>query len=105
MKKISKDLQVSDYTPDASGTCLQGHIETTYKKLKSIFGTPFKGDGYKIQAEWFISTPDGIATIYDYKEGKNYCGKDGISKTEVTNWHIGGHKPEVAEWIKKIINQ
>ena len=77
------------------GTCLQGQIYVTYEELVKVFGKEHsKGDGYKVQAEWVLKFEDGtIATIYDYKEGKNYCGNHGKSKQHVTDWHIGGSHP------------
>ena len=80
---------------DANGTHLQGHVNTTYDRLVEVFGKEHsKGDGYKVQAEWVLKFADGtIATIYDYKEGKNYCGNHGKSKQHVTDWHIGGSHP------------
>lgn len=72
---------------------LQGEVKITYAELVEAFGPEnCEGDGYKVQAEWSIKFADGIyATIYDWKEGVNYCGpEDGIPKEQVTNWHIGG---------------
>ena len=77
----------------ASGTSLQGYVEVTYATLKRVFGAPTcDGDGYKVDAEWLLKFADGtIATIYNYKDGKNYCGAKGTPKTKITNWHIGGN--------------
>lgn len=83
-------------------TCRQSEIDVSYKDIVKVFGKEtLNGDGYKVQAEWHIFTPDGIATIYDYKEGKCYNGKDGISKTKVRDWHIGGDNLNVVQWILK----
>ena len=75
-----------------NGTHLQGHVNASYDELVAVFGKEHSdGDGYKVQAEWVLKFEDGtIATIYDYKEGKNYNGSSGISKEKVTDWHIGG---------------
>lgn len=75
----------------AVGTHLQGYVNATYAELKRAFGEPSNGDGYKVDAEWVIRGLDGVvATIYNYKDGKNYCGKQGKPKTRITDWHIGG---------------
>ena len=49
-----------------------------YTILVKTFGEPnAEGDGYKVDAEWNLLTPDGIATIYNYKDGPSYMGSDG----------------------------
>jgi hypothetical protein len=85
---------------------LQGEVKITYAELVEIFGRENNtGDDYKVQAEWSIKFADGIyATIYDWKEGKNYCGDDGISKEQVTNWHIGGTTKASVTHVMEIIN-
>ncbi len=45
---------------------------------------------HKTDAQWYIETPFGICTIYNYKDGKNYCGKNGLALKDITNWHLGG---------------
>lgn len=83
-------------------TCLQGYINATYKDLVHAFGEPTipEGDGYKVQAEWNFITPNGFATIYDYKKGDCYNGVgNGIPKTKVTEWNIGGANQEVVKDI------
>jgi len=76
----------------AGGTCLQGCIETKYSNLVACFGEPTsQGDGYKVDAEWVLTFPGGIvATIYNYKSGPNYLGKDGMTVSDITDWHVGG---------------
>lgn len=72
-------------------TWLQGETTATYKELTSLFGKPHDGDGYKVDAEWRIKFEDGtLATIYNWKDGKNYCGEDGTPTEQITEWHIGG---------------
>lgn len=91
--------------PQISGTHLQGYVSVEYSKLKRIFGKPLDGDGYKVDAMWAIEFSDGmVATIYNYKDGKNYLGSAGTPKTKITEWHIGGHSEEVVERIKSLIN-
>ena len=87
-------------------SCLQGHVKITYKELCAIFGQENNtGDDYKVQAEWQIKFADGIyATIYDYKQGKNYCGSSGISKAKVTDWHIGGMTKASVSRVMEVID-
>jgi hypothetical protein len=79
---------------DVNGTCLQGEITAGYDELVSLFGKPQEADGYKVDAEWDIRFEDGtVATIYNWKNGKNYCGEDGTPTEQITDWHVGGdHK-------------
>jgi hypothetical protein len=72
------------------GTSLQGVISVSYADVCKVFGK--EHDGCKIDAEWCVKFSDGtIATIYNYKDGKNYCGESGLETSNITNWHIGGH--------------
>jgi hypothetical protein len=89
---------------DVNGTCCQGEIDISYKKLVKVFGEPEESDGYKVDAEWSIQFEDGeVATIYNYKDGKNYNGDSGKKTEKITEWHIGGNKKIVVERIKKIL--
>lgn len=90
---------------EINGTSLQGYVEISYKKLIEVFGKPnVKVDGYKTDAEWLIMTPVGIATIYNYKDGKNYCGKAGKATSKIVEWHIGGRSDEVVNFIREALN-
>ena len=76
----------------ASGTSLWKRINATYEELKSIFGKPTypTGDGYKTDVEWVIKLDNGtVFTIYNWKDGKHYLGTSGLSKSQITDWHIG----------------
>lgn len=87
-------------------TGLVGYVDVDYKTLVKKFGKPHGSDGYKSDAEWEIEFEDGkVATIYNYKDGKNYCGRDGMPKTKITNWHIGGNDNVVAGRIQEILGE
>ena len=90
----------------ANGTSLRGYVEITYDALVKKFGEP-NGlpDTGKQDAEWVLSTPKGIATIYNYKNGKNYCGEDGLAVWEIEEWNIGGHNDDVVEVIKQALGE
>ena len=89
---------------DVSGTHLQGHINVEYSVLKKIFGKPTLGDEYKTDAEWEILFEDGtVATIYNWKNGKNYLGRNGTAKTKITHWNVGGNSKEVVERIQEVL--
>lgn len=107
MRTITKEILENGIIKNyyvADGTCLQGEIEIDYKILVKCFGLPGKGDGYKVDAEWTVLTPFGVATIYNYKDGKNYCGVAGLQKSKIRNWHIGGKQKEVVRIIWKAIS-
>ena len=85
-------------------THLVGEINVSYDELVKTFGLPNEeGDDYKTDAEWSIFTPDGVATIYNYKDGKNYLGKEGLNVKDIRDWHIGGQSKSVISWIEKVL--
>ena len=78
-----------------NGTSLQGEIDASYQELCDLFGAPTGGDGYKTDAEWEVKFSDGtIATIYNWKNGKNYEGENGQAVEQIRDWHIGGHSAQ-----------
>jgi len=87
------------------GGWLQGCIDASYAELKNLFGKPSENfDDYKSDAEWQIKFADGTrACIYNYKDGKNYCGKDGLLKSKIRNWHIGGSQQIAVTRVKDVI--
>jgi len=77
-----------------------GYIDVSYKTLKRVFGKPEVGDEYKSDAEWRVLFDNGVyATIYNYKDGKNYLGKEGTRKKEIRDWHVGGQNPECVDLV------
>ena len=83
-----------------NGTHLQTTFDESYANVCKAFGEPNAfGDEYKIDAEWNLITPAGVATIYNYKDGKNYNGEEGLDVEDITNWHVGGHTPKVIKYI------
>jgi hypothetical protein len=93
----------NDNIPFISGW-LQGQIIADYKELKKLFGKPTKGDEYKVDAEWEILFEDGsYATIYNWKDGKNYNGKSGTPITKITDWHIGGENKNAIPHIESLL--
>lgn len=97
-----------DPTISPDGTSLAGECQpdTTYADLVAIFGEPGTGDEDKVDAEWDIKFDDGlIATIYNYKTGKNYLGEEGLSTDLLRgdDWHIGGVTKAVADRVNEII--
>lgn len=86
-------------------TSFKGYVLATYQDLVDTFGSPTtNGDNYKVDVEWLIQTPHGIATIYNYKDGKAYLGEGGLNAVQICEWHVGGKTPESYVWIKKQIS-
>jgi hypothetical protein len=96
----------NDSDIDVNGTAYQGAIRESFEKLLEVFGTPLGASSdNKVDVEWEIEFGNGIvATIYNWKDGNAYCGKDGLDPVEITDWHIGGKNQhsvwEVEEYLK-----
>jgi len=93
-------------TKNVNGTSLQGYIRASYEQLLKAFGRPHEGmsDGYKTDVEWAFEFADGtIATLYNWKNGKNYCGSEGLELNDIYDWNVGGHSDKAVEKIKKLI--
>lgn len=82
----------NDIKINASGTSLRGYLAVSYADLIKKLGKPSEFyDDYKSDAEWLVSWYDGeMATIYNYKNGKNYCGPSGLDIKNITLWNVGG---------------
>jgi hypothetical protein len=85
----------ADVDLNINGTSYQGVVDTHYWLLKEAFGEPTDGDGDKVQAEWILHTPFGVATIYDWKSSKQVG--------DITEWHIGGHNNAVVDAVNDYI--
>ncbi len=87
-------FQNGDFGAELNMPSLQGYINTSYADLVACFGEPQGGfDDYKQDVCWDIKFADGVvATIYNWKDGPNYCGEDGTPVEYIREWHIGGHR-------------
>jgi len=101
--KILSELVQTRENP-SFGSCLQGYQDTPFAELVEAFGEPMSdGDGYKVDAEWVLVTPDGtFVTIYNYKDGKNYNGDCGYDVEDIRDWHIGGHDSKALEAVANV---
>ena len=100
----SKDLTFYSSTRGAHGTGFMGYVQASYADLVRIFGEPTDGDGDKTDAQWVLRfADDQVATIYNYKNGKTYLGADGLDKTEIETWHVGGKSKIALSRIQKIL--
>lgn len=88
-----------------TSTSLQGYVDASYKQIVKVFGKPGDGDGEKVDAEWEIIFEDGtVATIYNYKDGKNYNGEEGTKTEDITDWHIGGTDKKAVERVNEALS-
>ena len=90
---------------DFMGTSLVGVISVSYSRLVELFGDSKQWDEYKTDANWTIEFDDGlVVTIYNYKNGVNYLGKDGLEKEDIIEWNIGCKAKEGLERIILILS-
>lgn len=108
---VTKDYETHNDNNDIvqGGTSLQGYCDedTTYQELVEAFGEPEESDGYKVDANWRIKFNDGtVATIYNYKTGKNY-NEDGegldVEDMIGQHWHIGGNSIEAEQKVRETL--
>jgi hypothetical protein len=99
-------MQINKSTIDTNGTSLQGYINCSYDDLVEALGYPIEPEylDTKTDAEWDIQFDDGtVATIYNWKNGKRYCGEIGYNLCDIPQWHVGGRSPEVVERVAFLI--
>jgi hypothetical protein len=86
----------------SNGSSFQGNIDESYHTLKKVFGEPnSNGDGHKVDVEWILQFEDGsYATIYNYKNGRNYLGSEGLPKSKIEDWHVGGFSEKALKNVK-----
>ena len=94
-------------TTNVGGTFLQGYIKASYEQLVKTFGEPHDpdGDNYKTDVEWAFEFADGtIATLYNWKNGKNYLGEaEGLELNDSYEWNVGGNSDKaVAKLLEKL---
>ena len=103
MEIILDGIKVND--PDFPYcTSLQSYIDISYDEIVEVLGAPECSDGYKTDAEWTLEAPDGtVATIYNYKDGKNYNGASGLDVEEIRDWHIGGRNEAAVLLVNRVL--
>jgi len=91
--------QLKDIKPttDIHGTHLQGYLDVSYDEILQVMGNhlikPIKMKGYycKTDVEWHGQFKDGrVFTIYNWKNGENYCGDRGLQLGQIKTWNVGG---------------
>ena len=101
-----KIMKVNDMGIKVGGTHLLGYMNASYDMITNALGYPLEDgfDNMKSDAEWHIEFDDGaVATIYNYKNGKNYLGEHGYHVCDIPQWHIGGRSADVVSRVVSLI--
>ena len=92
----------------ATGTGFLAYMDIGYADLVATLGEPIAADGYKVDAEWILEFPAPhrvVATIYNYKTGRNYLGPTAPGIQDIRDWHIGGHGQRAMECVAALFPQ
>lgn len=89
---------------ELAGTSYRGKVTATYQQLSEVFGEPdiIKGTPESLY-EWWIETPDGIASVHDQSRYAEY-GFDVRADGRPWQWHVGGHTANVVTWIQQAVH-
>lgn len=100
---------------DINFTSRHGYVSATPVTLVDLFGKPDEADGYKVSMEYVFVSPEGdVATLYDWKATSLYGGTRTTprmlrAQTRPFEFHVGAHKPEVAEafiaWLRQTLGE
>ena len=101
----------NDKKINVNNTSLAGEIEATFAQLLTTFGTPLgQSTDNKVDVEWNVEVEghESPITIYNWKNGVAYLGKDGLNPTDITTWNIGANQKGkflAPETIQTILNE
>ena len=90
------------------GTGFLAYMDIGYADLVATLGAPGQADGFKVDAEWILEFPAPdrtVATIYNYKTGRNYLGPSAPATEDLRDWHIGGHDQRAVDCVAKLFPQ
>ena len=86
------------------GSHLLEVVDVTFENLVKLFGEPHVINAHdKTDASWYLLVDGHIMTIYNWKDGKNYLGEDGLNIEDITSWHIGGFDNHQGRILKRYI--
>jgi len=93
MKNLESAVQ------ETGGSSLQGYIDAAYHEIVDALGQPnCPVDEHKVDVEWAFRLDDTVFTIYNWKNGYNYCGdRDGMAVERMNHWHVGGFSKDAEE--------
>ena len=101
---MPKIKRINSSETNISGTCFADSMLASYKDIFDKLGPPCDSfDNYKSDAEWILEFEDGtVATIYNWKNGKNYLGDDGLEVDQITEWNVGGHSKKDLDKLQMV---
>jgi hypothetical protein len=104
------NFENGNFDLEVIGTHGQGTIDATFEELKHCFGNPRGShDDHKCDAEWNIKFGSGnlveIATIYNWKNGMNYCGAErGLRLCQMTSFSVGGFSKNALRLVESVVH-
>lgn len=108
---VYKSLTKKEY--EASGFGANSHVDATYAQMCAVLGQPlaknqpirknaaYPDDDHKTDVCWGIRDKKGnTATIWNYKNGPAYCGKDVPNIEDIDGFSIGSNSPELIKELE-----
>lgn len=101
-----KNVRLTSTNKSCIGTSLRGYIPIKYSTLVSIFGEPNKigSSDDKVEWEWIFKLNGKIITIYNWKNGSKYLGKD-VDPESINEWHVGGCAHDVLDLLEYFLER
>ena len=91
---------------ETGGSSLQGYIDATYQDIVNALGQPnCPVDEHKVDVEWAFKLDDTVITIYNWKNGYNYCGESGMSVGLMNHRHVGGFNSDAEIAAHKAVSR
>ena len=82
------------------GTGKRATMFAHYEDIVRVYGKPILNREYgKVDVHWIVETDAGLATIYNYKDGKAYLGDEGLDYRDIKSWSIGAKSDDAAQEI------
>ena len=82
----------------------KGYIKSSFHELKTHFGEPTKGDGWKTDALWEIKFENSVyVEIYNFKNGKNYLKENGKDLNDINVWDVASLSNEAINLINNVL--
>jgi len=103
--EVTNDEMTHELMNDQSvGGSKRGTLFVSYVKLLETFGRPNEAyDHYKSDVNFSVMTPVGLAHIYNWKDGKNNCGDEGLELVDINEWSVGGKDGQVMIYIERAL--
>lgn len=83
----------------------KGFVKCSYKKLLGLFGLPKEGDLHRQDVLWDINLSVGRSKtypvqIYNYKNGANFLGEDGLELDDIKTWFVSANNDLVVPLLQ-----